>query len=75
MRNPWETSVYIAMCKTSRVAHELAKNHANVCTMEALHRPPFCLRILKPYRTPAMQAFRDKVAAIAWERRHTLTYS
>lgn len=57
------TAVYKAQCKTSAIAREITNNHYDAAPMESFFKPPFCLRILKPYRTQEMQDFRDKVAA------------
>lgn len=55
-------SVYKAQCKTSKVARELAGNFSNVSSINDSLKPPYCLRVLKEYRTIEMQQFRDNVA-------------
>lgn len=55
-------SVYKAQCKTSKVAQELAGNFSNVSSINDSLKPPYCLRVLKEYRTIEMQQFRDNVA-------------
>lgn len=64
-KEPWETPVWNAQVKTANIANRLAGDFRSVAEWEAHTRPPFCLRILKEYRTPEMQAFRDKVAQTA----------
>jgi hypothetical protein len=44
---------------------ELTKNHSDVSSIEGAFKPPFCLRVVRAYRTKAIQDFRDKVAAQA----------
>ena len=67
----WETPVYNAQCFTSKIAAELAGDHRNVTTIEEAFslKPPHCLRVVKSYRNPAIQAFRDEVAQEAKRRR------
>lgn len=55
-------SVYIAQCKTFKIAQELAGQFNNVSSINASLKSPYCLRVLKEYRTAAMQQFRDIVA-------------
>ena len=55
-------SVYKAQCKTSKIAHELAGNFSNISSIKDSLKPPYCLRVVKEYRTIEMQQFRDNVA-------------
>ena len=55
-------SVYKAQCKTSKIARELAGNFSNVSSINDSLKPPYCLRVVKEYRTVEMQQFRDNVA-------------
>ena len=55
-------SVYYAQCATYQVAKQLSRISGNVSPIESAYKIPFCLRIVKEYRTPAIQAFRDEVA-------------
>jgi hypothetical protein len=55
-------SVYKAQCKTSKIARELAGNFSNVSSINDSLKPPYCLRVIKEYRTVEMQQFRDSVA-------------
>ena len=58
------SSVYKAQCRTFEVAQMLANDHRMVTTeLDAHLKPPFCLRVLREYRTEEMQKFRDLVAA------------
>ena len=56
--------IYEVQCYTSEVARNMTGDHRQVTsTREAFtQQPPFCLRVVKPYRTANTQAFRDKVA-------------
>lgn len=56
------TSVYKAQCKTWLIAQKLACNFSNVSSINAVLEPPHCLRVVKAYRTAAIQQFRDDVA-------------
>lgn len=58
-------SLYKVQCKTYAIAMELTKNHSDVSSIEGAFKPPFCLRVVRAYRTKAIQDFRDKVAAQA----------
>ena len=56
-------SVYKAQCKTSKIAREmLAGNFSDVSSINDSLKPPYCLRVVKEYRTVEMQQFRDNVA-------------
>jgi len=55
-------SVYKIQCKTSKIARELANKFSNVSSINDSLKPPYCLRVVKEYRTAAMQQFRDNVA-------------
>lgn len=55
-------SVYKAQVKTFKIARELAGNFSNVSSINDSLKPPYCLRVVKEYRTAAMQQFRDAVA-------------
>ena len=56
-------SVYSAQCKTFSLARKMAGQYADAVPYELHILPPFCLRILRPYRSKQMQDFRDAVAA------------
>jgi len=63
------SAVYWAQCQTFALARRLTGNAANVTHGSQAENPPFCLRIVRTYRTPAHQAFRDEVARqMRWER-------
>jgi len=70
MNSPWETPTYNAQCKTLAIAQELAGDYRRITPFAGSFQPPFCLRVIRLYRFPEYQDFRDRVAAIAWERRH-----
>lgn len=55
-------SVYKTQCKTFLIARELADNFSNVSSINDSLKPPYCLRVIKDYRTVGMQQFRDNVA-------------
>jgi hypothetical protein len=59
------SAVYKAQCKTSLIAQQLAGQFNNVSSINSSLKPPFCLRVVKKYRTIEMQQFRDSVAKIA----------
>jgi len=56
------TSVYKAQCKTWIIAQKLAGVTGNVSSINDSLKPPYCLRVVKEYRTAAIQQFRDDVA-------------
>ena len=56
------TATYKAMCVTTRIAREISGVRGDVCTYSALFDSPYCLRIVRAYRTPAVQAYRDRIA-------------
>ena len=56
------SAVYKAQCKTSKIAQKLAGQFNNVSSINDSLKPPYCLRVVKEYRTIAMQQFRDTVA-------------
>lgn len=62
-------SLYKAQCKTFLIAKKLTGLLGNVSAIDASFNPPFCLRVVKEYRTTAMQGFRDNVAKIARHER------
>lgn len=66
---PWHAPLYLAQCFTFRLARAITGTTHNVTTGEEAHAPPFCLRLRPAYRTPAVQAFRDTVAAHARKAR------
>jgi len=75
---PWETPVYMAQCATFKIAADLADDHRNATgfdgekgLMDLCMKPPFCLRVVKACRTPAVQAFRDAVAREARLRKNS----
>ena len=57
-------TVYNVQCKTFTVAREIAGDFRNVTALDdtTFFQPPFCLRMLPPYRTPPVTAFRKEVA-------------
>jgi len=55
-------SVYNTQCKTSKIAQYLAGVHGNLSSINDILKPPYCLRIVKEYRTLEAQNFRDQVA-------------
>jgi len=55
-------SVYKAQCKTSKIARELAGNFSNVSSINDSLKPPYCLRVVKEYRSIEIQQLRDSVA-------------
>jgi len=55
-------SVYKAQCKTWLIAQKLAGVTGNVSSINDGLKPPYCLRVVKEYRTAEMQEFRDDVA-------------
>lgn len=55
-------SVYKVHCKTFKIAQELAGQFNNVSPFNDHVKPPYCLRVVKKYRTTTMQQFRDSVA-------------
>ena len=56
-------SVYKAQVKTFKIAREmLAGKFSNISSINDSLKPPYCLRVVKEYRTAAMQQFRDNVA-------------
>jgi hypothetical protein len=55
-------SVYKAQCKTWLIAQKLAGKFGSVSLINNSLKPPYCLRVVKDYRTAAMQQFRDDVA-------------
>ena len=59
------TSAYKAQCKTFKIAQDLASQFNNVSSINDSLKPPYCLRVVKKYRTAEMQQFRDSVAKIA----------
>lgn len=48
---------------TWTVAQRLAGRSGDCCPTSEIYSPPWCLRVLREYRTPSMKAFRDRVAA------------
>lgn len=64
-------SVYKAQCKTFSVAMRLSANFSQISSIQGAMMPPFCLRIVRQHRTPAMQEFRNQVAkATIEDRKH-----
>ena len=55
-------SVYKAQCKTFKIAQDLAAQFNNVSSINNSLKPPYCLRVVKEYRTIEMKQFRDSVA-------------
>jgi hypothetical protein len=56
------SAVYKTQCKTFLIAQELAGQFNNMSSINDSLNPPYCLRVLKKYRTVEMQQFRDNVA-------------
>lgn len=56
------SAVYKTQCKTFLIAQELAGQFNNVSSINDSLKPPYCLRVVKKYRTIEMQQFRDNVA-------------
>lgn len=56
------SAVYKAQCKTFLIAQKLAGQFNNASSINDSLKPPFCLRVVKQYRTVEMQQFRDYVA-------------
>jgi len=67
-------SVYNAQCFTAAIATELAGDYRNITGIAECIKPPFCLRIVKPYRTQEMQQFRDEVAFEARLQRNAVPW-
>tara|TARA_R110000868_G_scaffold1867_1_gene14842 strand:+ start:688 stop:906 length:219 start_codon:yes stop_codon:yes gene_type:complete len=59
------SAVYKTQCKTFLIAQKLAGQFSNVSSINDSLKPPYCLRVVKEYRTATMQHFRDSVAKIA----------
>jgi hypothetical protein len=55
-------SVYKTQCKTWLIAQKLACQFSNVSPIDAILKPPYCLRVVKEYRNIDVQNFRDQVA-------------
>ena len=55
-------SVYNSQCKTWIIAHNLAGQFSTVSSINDSFKPPYCLRLVKEYRTLNVQNFRDQVA-------------
>ncbi len=55
-------SVYKTQCKTWLIAQKLACQFSNVSLINDGLKPPYCLRVVKEYRTLDIQNFRDQVA-------------
>jgi len=70
---PWHTPLYLAQVFTCRIAARITGDARNVCSMDEIHNAPFCLRLRRAYRTPAVQAFRDTVAGEARKARQGAT--
>ena len=62
------SAVYKVHCKTFKIAQELAGQFNNVSSINDRLKPPYCLRVVKKYRTTTMQQFRDAVAKTIKER-------
>ncbi len=70
MKSPnYKTPTYNAQCVTARIAAEISGRSFSVCHTDDALRIPFCLRIVREYRTPSIQSFRDAVAAECRSRR------
>jgi hypothetical protein len=65
-------SVYKTQCKTFTVARKLAGNFSDVSSFDGAFKPPFCLRIVRAYRTKDVQEFRNKVSQAVREARATV---
>jgi len=62
-------SVYKAQCKSFKLAQELTGITGNTSRGFASFKPPFCLRVLRGYRTTEMVEFRNLVATKLKEQR------
>jgi len=62
-------SVYKAQCATFSVACSITGDTRTITKGSDYLKPPFCLRIVRQYRTPEMQQFRDLVARTIKEQR------
>jgi len=67
--NKYRESLYIAHCRTYEIAKKLANDYRSCSRGDETFDPPFCLRLLKHYRTKKVQAFRDEVAKAMWQKR------
>ena len=56
------SAVYKVQCKTFKIAQKLAGQFNNVSSINDILKPPYCLRVVKKYRTIETQQFRDTVA-------------
>ncbi len=56
------SAIYKTQCKTFLIAQKLAGQFNNVSSINDSLNPPYCLRVVKEYRTIEMQQFRDSVA-------------
>ena len=56
------SAVYKTQCKTFLIAQKLAGQFNNVSSINDSLKPPYCLRVIKEYRTVETQQFRDNVA-------------
>ena len=56
------SAVYKSQCKTFKIAQKLAGQFNNTSSINDILKPPYCLRVVKEYRTVAIQQFRDNVA-------------
>ena len=55
-------ALYKTQCKTFKIAQDLAGQFNNASSINDSLKPPYCLRVVKEYRTIEMQQFRDIVA-------------
>lgn len=55
-------AVYRAQCRAWKVAQELTGQFADAVPGSLAERPPYCLHLLRPYRTASVCAFRKAVA-------------
>ncbi len=77
--NPFGSAVYKAQCKTAKIAWEISngsqvqKITKAMCSLTSWPadylKPPYCLRLLKPYRNKEVNDFRNLVAKTTRERR------
>ena len=61
-KEPWHTPVYVAQCQTAKIAAIMTGLHVDAMPGSWMEKPPYCLRIVRQYRTQNQQLFRDAVA-------------
>ena len=70
---PWKTAVWFAHHQTSEVvAGFIGDNPSVLCSSDVARdcsRPPFSLRLKRPFRSPETVAFRKEIARRLWDKR------